>query len=179
SDIRGARPKGRVFRRVLGTLVLALILAAAAIALWPAPDDFRGDEATAGAGLGHGGLQRPFPAMIVRPDNGLDAATFTQRVELGRLLYFDPVLSHGNELSCATCHHPDLGFTDGRGQSMGRGGHGVGPERSGGELLRRGSPTIWNAGYNFRQFWGGRARGLEEQGRGPIKRGEEKGSRPQ
>jgi parallel beta-helix repeat protein len=116
--------------------------------------------------------------MIVRPSNGLEAATFNQRVELGRLLYFDPILSHANDLSCATCHHPDLGFTDGRGQSMGRGGHGIGPDRSGGEVLRRGSPTIWNAAFNFKQFWDGRAKDLEEQATGPITNENEMGSAP-
>jgi parallel beta-helix repeat protein len=177
-DIDRARPRRKVFRRLVQAILVALITAVAAIAFWPAPDDFRGDEATAGAGLGHGGLQRLFPAMIVRANNGLDTAAFNQRVELGRLLYFDPILSHGNDLSCATCHHPDLGFTDGRGQSIGKGGHGVGPDRSGGAVLRRGSPTIWNAAYNFRQFWDGRAKDLEEQAIGPITNENEMGSGP-
>jgi cytochrome c peroxidase len=177
-EIDRARPNVRVIRRLILVVFLTLILAVAAIAFWPVPADYRGDEATAGAGLGHGGLQRPFPAMIVRPDNGLENAGFNQRAKLGRLLYFDPILSHANDLSCATCHHPDLGFTDGRGQSMGKGGHGIGPERSGGEVLRRGSPTIWNAAYNFKQFWDGRAKDLEEQATGPITSENEMGSNP-
>jgi len=177
-DIGATAPKSKAFRRAILAILLALLLAAAALAFWPAPADFRGDEATAGAGLGHGGLQRPFPAMIVPTENGLDSASFNQRAELGRLLYFDPILSHGNDLSCATCHHPDLGFTDGRGQSMGKGGHGVGPDRLSGEVLRRGSPTIWNAAYNFRQFWDGRAKDLEEQAIGPITSENEMGSSP-
>ena len=61
---------------------------------------------------------------------------------------------------------------------MGRGGRGIGPERSGGDLLRRGSPTIWNAAYNFRQFWDGRAKDLEEQAIGPITSENEMGSSP-
>ena len=177
-DIDATAPRSKALRRVVFAVFLALLLAAAALAFWPAPADFRGDEATAGAGLGHGGLQRPFPAMIAPPENGLDNASFNQRAELGRLLYFDPILSHGNDLSCATCHHPDLGFTDGRGQSMGKGGHGVGPERHDGEVLRRGSPTIWNAAYNFKQFWDGRAKDLEEQAIGPITSENEMGSSP-
>src|SRR5713226_6708218 len=98
-DIDRLRLMLSVLRRLVRALVVTLFLAVAAIAFWPAPADFRGDEATAGAGLGHGGLQRPFPAMIVRPDNGLDVAGLNQRVELGRLLYFDPILSHGNDMS--------------------------------------------------------------------------------
>jgi parallel beta-helix repeat protein len=177
-DIDRARPRGKIFRRLVVAFFLAIILVGIVIAFWPAPADFHGDEATAGAGLGHGGLQRAFPAMIVRSNNGLEAAGFNRRAELGRLLYFDPILSHGNDISCATCHHPDLGFTDGRGQSMGRGGHGIGPDRDGGEALRRGSPTIWNAAYNFKQFWDGRAKDLEDQATGPITSENEMGSSP-
>jgi cytochrome c peroxidase len=178
-DLDSARPRRKVVRYLVRALLVVFLLAVAAIAFWPAPADFRGDEATAGAGLGHGGLQRPFPAMIIRPDNGPDGAAFTERAELGRLLYFDPILSHSNDMSCATCHHPDLGFTDGRGQSMGKGGHGIGPERSGGEVLRRASPTIWNAAFNFKQFWDGRAKDLEEQAIGPITNENEMGSSPE
>ncbi|MGH7494003.1 MAG: parallel beta-helix domain-containing protein [bacterium] len=109
-------------------------------------------------------LQRPFPEMPVRPEN----PTTPEKVELGRLLYFDPMLSADNDISCGHCHHPDLGFSDNRGLSMGRKGTGVGPARRNGAVLRRGSPTIWNAAYNHRQFWDGRARDLEDQARNPI-----------
>jgi parallel beta-helix repeat protein len=102
--------------------------------------------------------------MAVPPGNDVT----TERVALGRLLYFDPVVSGGNDLSCATCHHPDLGLTDGRGLSMGKGGKGLGPERDGGTEVRRGAPTVWNAAYNARQFWDGRAENLEDQARFPI-----------
>ena len=52
------------------------------------------------------GLDRPFPEMPERPENPTTAA----KVELGRLLYFDPILSGDDTISCAHCHHPDLGF---------------------------------------------------------------------
>ncbi|RMH21446.1 MAG: hypothetical protein D6696_05815 [Acidobacteria bacterium] len=110
------------------------------------------------------GLARPFPAPVERPEN----PTTPAKVELGRLLYFDPILSRDDDLSCAHCHHPDLGLADGRRRSMGVGGRGVGPERSGGAVLRRGAPTVWNAVFNRRQFWDGRARDLEEQAANPI-----------
>jgi cytochrome c peroxidase len=113
---------------------------------------------------GGGGLRRAFPEMKLRPNN----QTTQEKIELGRLLYFDPVLSGDNEQSCATCHHPDLGFTDGRHTSMGFGGKGVGPDRQGGKQVRRSAPTIWNAAFNQKQFWDGRANDLEEQAQFPI-----------
>lgn len=116
-------------------------------------------------------LERPFPAMVVREDNPHEEA----RAELGRLLYFDPLLSGDNDTSCAHCHHPDLGFADNRPLSMGFGGAGIGPERSGGAVLGRNTPTIWNAAYNATQFWDGRARDLEEQAEGPIQHPDEMG----
>ncbi|MBF89878.1 MAG: hypothetical protein CMG75_09560 [Candidatus Marinimicrobia bacterium] len=109
-------------------------------------------------------LNRPLPPIIFRKDNPQSK----EKIDLGRLLFFDPVLSEKNDISCAHCHHPDLGFSDNRGQSMGREGVGIGPERSGGVLLRRGAPTIWNAAYNHRQFWDGRSLDLEDQARHPI-----------
>lgn len=110
------------------------------------------------------GLDLPFPAMKMRPEN----PTTPERVELGRLLYFDPILSGDDTLSCAHCHHPDLGFSDNRGLSMGKGGTGLGPGRTDGAVLRRGSPTVWNAAYNHLQFWDGRADDLEDQAAKPI-----------
>ncbi len=109
-------------------------------------------------------LDRPFPEMPMREDNPQSR----EKVELGQLLYFDPILSGSNDISCAHCHHPDLGFSDNRGQSMGMGGSGIGPARTGGEIIRRGSPTIWNAAFNHRQFWDGRAADLEDQATNPI-----------
>ena len=125
--------------------------------------DQRGEEHFARILAGRN-LDRPFPEMPERPENPSTAA----KVELGRVLYFDPLLSGDNDVSCAHCHHPDLGLSDNRGRSMGKGGRGLGPEREGGAVLRRGSPTVWNAAYNHLQFWDGRARDLEEQAEKPI-----------
>lgn len=123
---------------------------------------------------GGGGLRRAFPEMKMRPSN----QTTQEKVELGRLLYFDPVLSGDNEQSCATCHHPDLGFSDGRHTSMGFGGKGAGPDRQGGKEVRRSAPTIWNAAFNHKQFWDGRANDLEEQARFPITSSDEMNQNP-
>ena len=58
---------------------------------------------------------------------------------------------------------------------MGEGGKGLGPERTGGRVIRRGAPTIWNAAFHETQFWDGRARDLEDQARNPITAPEEMG----
>jgi cytochrome c peroxidase len=158
----------RLWLRILIVLIAMPIIGFMALGLWPAKADFVGDAETAGVSKGGGGLVRQFPRMVLRADNPLPATIDDERVQLGRLLFFDPILSGANDISCATCHHPDLGFTDARGLSMGKGGHGIGAERSGGAVVRRGAPTIWNSAYNHKQFWDGRAEDLEEQANGPI-----------
>jgi len=101
-----------------------------------------------------------------------------QQIALGTLLFFDPLLSADRTVSCAHCHHPDLGFADGRGQSMGKGGRGVGPERTGGTLLPRSAPSLWNVGFLDRLFLDNRAASLEEQAEGPLFSDVEMGNTP-
>ncbi len=55
--------------------------------------------------------------------------TTIEGVELGRLLFYDPVLSGSNSVSCATCHHPRLGTSDGLSLGLGDGGSGLGTDR--------------------------------------------------
>ncbi len=105
-------------------------------------------------------LVQPLPA----PRDGFTPA----QIDLGRYLFFDPILSRDGSISCAHCHHPDLGLADGLGQSIGAGGRGVGPNRRGGAVLPRGAPTLWNVGFYSKLFWDGRARSLEEQLDGPL-----------
>ena len=83
---------------------------------------------------------------------------FVAKVELGKLLFFDPRLSKDNSISCASCHVPTAGFADPRQFSLG-----VGGEQGG-----RNAPSVMNAAYNHFQFWDGRAGSLEEQALGPI-----------
>ncbi len=120
-------------------------------------------------------LDRPFPPIKTRLDN----PSTTGKVELGRLLYFDPILSGQNDISCAHCHHPDLGFSDNRALSMGIGGSGLGQNRKNGKTLTRSSPTIWNATYNHLQYWDGRSIDLEDQARNPIQHPDEMGQDPE
>ena len=161
------RTRHRRWPRVLMLLIILLAGTFVALGLWPIKADFAGSEGNTGV-IGDGGLRRSFPAMVLRSDNPLPATATDPRVQLGRLLFFDPILSGANDISCATCHHPDLGFGDGRGLAMGKGGKGMGPERTGGSIVKRGAPSLWNATYNHVQFWDGRAPDLEEQARGPI-----------
>jgi cytochrome c peroxidase len=80
------------------------------------------------------------------------------KAELGRTLYFDRRLSADGTVSCASCHDPQYGFTDGAAYSTGiRGQKG-----------NRSAPTILNRGYSLAQFWDGRAATLEEQAKGPM-----------
>lgn len=81
-----------------------------------------------------------------------------QQIDLGRLLFFDPVLSGEKNLSCANCHNPDLGFTDGMARSVGAKGH----------LNSRSAPTLWNSAFLKSFFWDARSDSLEDQAMGPL-----------
>ena len=91
----------------------------------------------------------PIPA-----DNPQTAA----KIELGKQLYFDPRLSYDGTISCATCHDPAKGWSNGD-------AFGVGIK---GQKGGRNSPTVINAAYFPLQFWDGRAKELEGQALGPI-----------
>ena len=75
------------------------------------------------------------------------------KVELGRKLFFDQRLSTDGTVSCATCHKPELAFTDGRPVAEGVSGR-RGP---------RNSISLLNVVFNPSQFWDGRADTLEQQ----------------
>ena len=94
-------------------------------------------------------LPIPWPA-----DNPYSA----DKVELGKVLYFDKRLSADNSVACASCHAPERGFTDNSPVSTGIRG------QKGG----RSAPTTINRAYSLAQFWDGRAATLEEQAKGPI-----------
>jgi cytochrome c peroxidase len=94
------------------------------------------------------------PPVPIPDDNPPTAET----IALGRRLYYDPVLSADNTISCASCHSPESGFTDRHSVSTGVDG----------KKGTRHSPTVLNSAYNQVQFWDGRAPSLEEQAKGPI-----------
>lgn len=80
------------------------------------------------------------------------------KAALGKLLYFDTRLSADNTVSCATCHSPQFGFTDGKAVS-----DGIKAQKG-----SRSAPTVINRAYSLNQFWDGRAKSLEEQAGGPM-----------
>ncbi|MBX2876373.1 MAG: hypothetical protein KTR30_29915 [Saprospiraceae bacterium] len=84
----------------------------------------------------------------------LEEAKEKKRVELGKLLFFDPILSGNNERSCASCHKPEMAFTDGLKTSLAANGEG--------HILRN-SPTIINAVFAEKYFYDLREEFLERQ----------------
>lgn len=105
-------------------------------------------------------------AAPVEPVNNRGEAT---RVELGYLLFYDPILSGDKTTSCASCHHPDYGMADGLKKGVGIAGRGYGAQRAGtGRELQRNTPSLFNVAYNPILFWDGRAGSLEEQALEPI-----------
>jgi len=74
------------------------------------------------------------------------------QVRLGQLLFYDPILSGNRNVSCATCHHPKFGTSDGVSLSLGEGGVGLGPDRHATtrntpeQRLPRNAPGLWNLG---------------------------------
>lgn len=78
--------------------------------------------------------------------------------ELGKLLFFDPRLSGSNQISCSSCHVPDLHWADGKQVSIGH------------DHLanNRNAPSLENVWFYKKLFWDGRAATLEEQGAGPV-----------
>ncbi|HET6543266.1 MAG TPA: cytochrome-c peroxidase, partial [Chryseolinea sp.] len=91
-----------------------------------------------------------------------------QQIDLGRYLFFDPALSKDGTRSCASCHQPDKGFSDGLKTSIGVNG----------SPLKRGAPGLWNIGFNKKFFWDARAATLEEQMKGPLYSPDEMGNTP-
>ena len=140
-----------------------------------------------------GSAQNPETPAITRADPATE--------HLGRLLFWDPILSGNRDTACATCHHPDFAYADGRDLSRGTGAVGLGPARadvSKGQVpvVKRNSPTILNVAFNgvddnrvrrrrfngsaasvdparAPMFWDSRVRSLETQALEPIKALEE------
>ncbi|MBL4909222.1 MAG: cytochrome-c peroxidase [Alteromonadaceae bacterium] len=91
-----------------------------------------------------------------------------QQIDLGRYLFFDPLLSKDGSLSCASCHQPDKGFSDGLDRSIGITG----------EKVARSAPSLWNVAFLDKLFWDGRATTLEQQAQGPLFSPVEMGNTP-
>lgn len=79
-------------------------------------------------------------------------------IALGKTLFFDPRLSGSNQISCSSCHAPDLNWADGREVAIGH-DHAAG---------KRNVPSLENIWFFKKLFWDGRAEGLEDQAENPI-----------
>lgn len=106
------------------------------------------------------GLFATLPDVAPVPEDNLMTP---EKIELGRMLFFEPRLSASGVISCHTCHNLSLGGTDRLPTSLGH------DFLTGG----RNAPTVLNAAFFNLQFWDGRATGLEEQAQGPIQAGVE------
>ncbi len=120
----------------------------AALVIWAAMAGWQGIRATEPA-VHPGGLAIPVPES--NPST-------PAKIELGKLLYFDPRLSVDHTISCASCHDPNKGWSNGEPTATGVAG------KKGG----RNSPTVINTALQKFQFWDGRAGTLEEQALGPM-----------
>jgi cytochrome c peroxidase len=92
-----------------------------------------------------------------------------EKIELGRMLFFDPRLSASGLISCNTCHNLGTGGDDNLTTSVGHGWQ-KGP---------RNAPTVLNAVFNKAQFWDGRAEDLKAQAKGPVQAGVEMANEPE
>jgi cytochrome c peroxidase len=135
----------KAYRKWLVAIGSAIFLLAAARAEKPAKPAAAQMDVTVPLGL----LPIQWPA---------DNPYSKQKVELGKLLYFDKRLSADGTVACASCHHPKFAFTDNAAVSTGING------AKGG----RSAPTVFNRAYSLAQFWDGRAATLEEQVKGPM-----------
>ncbi len=95
------------------------------------------------------GRVRPLPPPLTDADfRPIDAALADQ----GHLLFFDPLLSGNRDISCASCHHPSLGSSDGLSLGLGTGAAGLGAERAplgphpANVRVPRNAPGLWNLG---------------------------------
>jgi cytochrome c peroxidase len=100
-------------------------------------------------------LFQPLPSIPPIPAGSPMTA---ERIDLGRMLFFEPRISASGVISCATCHNPALGWTDRIPRATGHDG----------QVGDRNTPTVLNAGFLGAQFWDGREPDLEGQALGPI-----------
>lgn len=127
------------------------------------------------------------PETIKTPLNNLPSE---EKEFLGKLLFFDPILSGGKDVACATCHHPQNGYAEFRDLSIGPNASGLGSKRKFNRVndipfVKRNSQTVINSAFNgidtyerydpeqAPMFWDDRVKSLENQALEPIKAFEE------
>jgi len=99
--------------------------------------------------------------MVVPADNPITP----EKVELGKMLFFDKRLGKDGKMSCETCHLPEKGWTDGKALSA----------KFDGSLNTRHTPTLYNVGFYTSWYWDGRAATLEAQINAALASGERVG----
>lgn len=97
---------------------------------------------------------KPLPQQVENPKNPITP----EKVELGRMLYYENRMSKSHKFSCNSCHMLDRYGVDNEPTSEGHRG----------QRGDRNSPTVYNAAVHFVQFWDGRAADVEEQAKGPV-----------
>jgi cytochrome c peroxidase len=102
----------------------------------------------------HMGVFSPLPEQVFSPDNPITR----EKIELGRMLYFDTRLSRNRNVSCNSCHDLATYGVDHTAVSVG----------DKGQKGNRNAPTVYNAAAHVAQFWDGRASDVEEQAKGPV-----------
>jgi cytochrome c peroxidase len=122
------------------------------------------------------------PISVKSPNNNFLSDS---KIELGRLLFYDPILSGDKDIACATCHHPSQGYSEYRDLSVGTNGKGLGSKRAFNKpneipLMKRNAHTILNTAFNgintkefyspekAPMFWDSRVFSLEKQALEPI-----------
>lgn len=126
-----------------------------------------------------------FSALPQNVKTPVDNTTSTEKVELGRLLFYDPILSGDKDVACATCHHPKSGYAEYRDLSIGVNGKGLGAKRHFKQpntipFVKRNAHTVLNTAFNgigtassynpskAPMFWDLRVESLESQAIEPI-----------
>jgi len=130
-------------------------------------------------------LDNQFGALPDQVLSPLDNPINPEKVELGKLLFWDPILSGNKDIACVSCHHPNHAYAENIDLSKGVGAVGLSQERQGGLLVQRNAPTVLNTGFNginahslydpeqAPMFWDSRSQSLEAQAIQPIRSAEE------
>ena len=129
-------------------------------------------------------------ALPLKAEAPSDNPITPEKVELGRLLFWDPILSGKKDIACATCHHPEFGYAENLDISIGVNGRGLGHKRAFIEpnripFTKRNAQGLLNVAFNgidmkgaydpatAPMFWDLRSKGLEDQSLHPIRQLEE------
>ena len=124
----------------------------------------------------------PFANIKTPADNPITVT----KTNLGKMLFWDPILSGNKDVACATCHHPDFGYAENLDISIGSNGIGLGSTRhfqtpNTIEFVKRNAHTVLNTAFNGMDekynydpvnapmFWDNRKKSLELQSLEPIK----------